>query len=50
VRLADFFITYRTPKPPTHDPTINPDVRDRWRRAYFDPEDLQCIDRQMREA
>jgi Type IV secretion-system coupling protein DNA-binding domain/TraM recognition site of TraD and TraG len=28
VRLMDFFVTYRTPKPPTHDPTINPDVRD----------------------
>ncbi len=28
VRLADFFITYRAPKPPTHDPTISPDVRE----------------------
>jgi Type IV secretion-system coupling protein DNA-binding domain/TraM recognition site of TraD and TraG len=28
VRLLDFFVTYRTPKPPTHDPTISPDVRD----------------------
>jgi hypothetical protein len=28
VRIADFFITYRTPKPPRNDPTINPDVRD----------------------
>jgi hypothetical protein len=28
VRLMDFFVTYRTPKPPTHDPTISPDVRD----------------------
>jgi hypothetical protein len=28
VRLVDFFVTYRAPKPPTHDPTINPDVRD----------------------
>jgi hypothetical protein len=28
VRLMDFFITYRKPKLPTHDPTISPDVRD----------------------
>jgi hypothetical protein len=27
-RFADFFVTYRKPKPPTHDPTISPDVRD----------------------
>jgi hypothetical protein len=28
VRFLDFFITYRKPKPPTHDPTVSPDVRD----------------------
>jgi Type IV secretion-system coupling protein DNA-binding domain/TraM recognition site of TraD and TraG len=28
VRFLDFFVTYRKPKPPTHDPTISPDVRD----------------------
>jgi hypothetical protein len=28
VRLLDFLTSTRAPKPPTHDPTINPDVRD----------------------
>ena len=28
VRFLDFFISYRKPKPPTHDPTVSPDVRD----------------------
>jgi Helicase HerA, central domain/TraM recognition site of TraD and TraG len=28
VRLLDFLTSARAPKPPTHDPTINPDVRD----------------------
>ncbi len=27
-RLMDFLVTYRTPKPPSHDPTIAPDVRE----------------------
>jgi hypothetical protein len=27
-RFFDFFVTYRKPKAPTHDPTISPDVRD----------------------
>jgi hypothetical protein len=28
IRLLDFLTSARVPKPPTHDPTINPDVRD----------------------
>ncbi len=28
MRLLDFLTSTRAPKPPTHDPTINPDVRD----------------------
>jgi hypothetical protein len=28
LRLLDFFTSSRAPKPPTHDPTIAPDVRD----------------------
>ncbi len=28
VRLLDFLTSTRAPKPPTHDPTVNPDVRD----------------------